>query len=97
MHDMRGKRPADNQPISVCSGGTLSVGSTSITFTNSGAAAVLITNLNLPGFPPSLNVPGAKNGANGTAIQAISPALAGSYPYTAEPCAGAGTPEIKVQ
>lgn len=97
MHAHR--KPVDNnQPISVCDGGTLPAGSTSITFYNNQPYTIYVDDLGLPGFPQSFPVPPAQGGNNGTATQAIQPAQAGTYSYTTSPqCKGNTPPVIKVQ
>lgn len=97
MHANR-KPVADDTPCSVCTGGTLSVGATSITFTNDQAYDIFVDDLGLAGFPASFKVPAAQGGNSGTASHAIDPATAGNYSFTPSPgCSGGTVPVIKVQ
>jgi hypothetical protein len=66
--------------IDVMNGGTLAVGSTSVTFTNNTGKTVYVNGCTLSGFPAKVPVP---NGG-GTVIFSPPgpPAATGSYPYT---------------
>ena len=88
--------------MDVCAGGTISIGTASITFTNDHNVVCNITSCALPGFPsipPNVQVPakvGSQAGSK-TVILNPPPSVAGSYSYTPDCCDQAGPPVIKVQ
>lgn len=94
--------------IPVCSGGTISAGGNSITFTNSNSnTSYTITSckssngVNMPGWPTNSNpvVPAAQNGVNGSVTVVLATAaVVGTYTYITNPlCPSATNPVIHVQ
>jgi hypothetical protein len=91
------KREKADDGIDVCSGGTISTGALSITFTNGGSAPVTIPDLALPGFVNPATIPASSNGNKGSQLFVIQPASGGPYIYHPAPCQQGAAPEIKVQ
>ena len=93
--------------IPVCSGGTISAGGSSITFTNSNSnTSYTITSCkssngnNMPGWPSTPPVvPAAQNGVNGSVTVVLAtPTVVGYYTYITNPaCPTATNPVIHVQ
>jgi hypothetical protein len=85
--------------MDVCGGGTISVGATSISFTNDHTEPCTLSDCTLPGWPTTNPVIPAKQGSTpGTGTVPLStPATAGDYPYTASCCKKRTGPQIKVQ
>jgi hypothetical protein len=88
-----------NPTIDLCAGGTVSAGSTTITFTNHRPNACTITGLgNLLSCGNSFSVPAKANGVNGTITCTIlSNAAAGRYPYSSSCCDDETNPVIIMQ
>jgi hypothetical protein len=84
--------------MDVCAGGSISVGATSITFTNNRPVACKITSCELPGFPVPVVVPAKVGSQPGTATVTLNPpaTVKGDYKYTAD-CCDKTNPVIKVQ
>ena len=85
--------------MDVCAGGTISVGSTSITFTNDHTVKCTITSCDMPGWPTTAPViPKRQGGTAGRAVVNLNPpATAGCYTYTPDCCGPETNPTIKVQ
>jgi hypothetical protein len=85
--------------MDLCGGGTIAVGATSVTFSNSHPEPCTITSSTMPGWPTTPPVIPAKQGSNnGIGIVPISiPARAGDYTYTPNCCKKRMNPVIKVQ
>jgi hypothetical protein len=84
--------------MDICKGGTISVGSPSITLTNHHPEPCAITGCNMPGWPANKPVvPAEQNGIPGTlTIQLAATIPPGTYVYDASCCPGSH-PTIKVQ
>jgi hypothetical protein len=88
--------------MNVCAGGSISVGATSIIFTNHHPVECKITSCDLPGFPPippDVVVPAKVGSHPGTkTVQLNPPPMAkGDYEYTPDCCGKETNPVIKVQ
>ena len=88
--------------MDICAGGTISIGTTSITFTNNHTVACNITSCNLPGFPtipPNVQVPARVGSQAGSKTVTLNPppSVAGTYTYAPDCCDPGTPPEIKVQ
>jgi hypothetical protein len=88
--------------MDICAGGTISIGATSITFTNNHTVPCNITSCNLPGFPsipPNVQVPARVGSQPGTKTVTLNPppTVAGTYTYTPDCCDQGTPPQIKVQ
>jgi len=88
--------------MDVCAGGFISVGATSITFTNDHPVACNITSCTLPGFPhipPPVVVPAKVGSKPGTKTVTLNPppTVKCDYPYTPDCCNKETNPVIKVQ
>jgi hypothetical protein len=97
METKERKKKNGDAPIDVCSGGTISTGAISITFTNGGSSPVVIPDLGLPGFVNPATIPASSNGNKGSQLFVIQPASGGPYTYHPAPCQQGAAPEIKVQ
>jgi hypothetical protein len=88
-----------NPSIDLCAGGTVSAGSTTITFTNHRPKACTITGLgDLLSCGDPFSVPAKANGVNGTITCTIlSNAAAGTYPYQSSCCDDQTNPSIVYQ
>lgn len=81
--------------IDVLTGGTLAVGSKSVTFTNNTGSTVYVNGCTLSGFPAKVPVP---NGGGTVTFSPPGPAAtAGTYPYTTSSSVRGTPPAIKVQ
>ncbi len=90
--------------MDVCAGGTISIGATSITFTNNHPEPCNITSCDLPGFPPippDVQVPARVGSQPGTITVPLNPPPSvvnpKGYPYTPACCDEDTNPTIKVQ
>ena len=88
--------------MDVCAGGKISVGATSITFTNHHRVVCNITSCALPGFPPippNVQVPARVSSNDGTKTVPLNPppSVTGTYTYTPDCCDGETAPTIKVE
>jgi hypothetical protein len=88
-----------NPTIDLCAGGTVSAGSTTITFTNHRPNACTITGLgSLLSCGNSFPVPAKASGVNGTKTCTIlTNATAGTYPYSSSCCGDETNPVIIMQ
>ena len=88
-----------NPTIDLCAGGTVSAGSTTITFTNHRPTQCTINGLgSLLNCGNSFPVPAKANGVNGTVTCTILPgAPAGRYPYSSSCCDDETNPVIIMQ
>ena len=88
-----------NPSIDLCAGGTVSAGSTTITFTNHRPNACTITGLGtLVDCGNSFSVPAKANGVNGTkTCNILANAAAGTYPYSSACCDEETNPAIIMQ
>jgi hypothetical protein len=98
-HHKEHKAETTNPSIDLCAGGTVSAGSTTITFTNHRPRACTITGLgDLLSCGDPFSVPAKANGVNGTITCTIlSNAAAGTYPYSSSCCDGETNPSIVYQ
>jgi hypothetical protein len=85
--------------MDICNGGTISAGSSSITFTNDHAEACTITSCTIAGWPATDPVIPAKQGSTpgSKTVQLSVAAAVGSYTYVASCCSKRNNPVIKVQ
>jgi len=88
--------------MDVCAGGKISIGATSITFTNDHPVICNITSCDLPGFPsipPDVQVPARVGSQPGTTTVPLNPppSVAGTYDYTPDCCDEETPPTIKVE
>jgi len=93
------KTETTNPSFDLCAGGTVSAGSTTVTFTNHRPNACTITGLgSLLSCGNSFVVPARANGVNGSITCTIlSNAAAGTYPYSSTCCDDQTNPVIIMQ
>ena len=93
------KTETTNPSFDLCAGGTVSAGSTTVTFTNHRPNACTITGLgNLLSCGNSFVVPAKANGVNGSITCTIlANAAAGTYPYSSSCCDDQTNPAIIYQ
>ncbi len=85
--------------MDICAGGTVSVGTTSISFTNNHQQCT-ITSCTMPGWPTTAPVIPGKQGSTpgtGTVQLSIPAAAGGPYTYTPDCCKKETNPTIKVE
>jgi len=80
--------------MDICAGGTVSVGATSISFTNNHNENCTITSCTIAGWPTTDPVIAAKTTQS---VPLSTPATAGDYTYTPNCCTKRTDPIIKVQ
>jgi len=86
--------------MDICAGGTVSIGATSISFTNDHPEQCTITSCDMPGWPTTDPIiPGRQGSTPGTGtVQLSTPAVAGGpYTYTPGCCKKRTAPVIRVQ
>lgn len=93
------KTETTNPSFDLCAGGTVSAGSTTITFTNHRPNACTITGLgSLLDCGNSFSVPGKSGSVNGSkTCNILSNAAAGTYPYSSSCCDDQTNPAIILQ
>jgi hypothetical protein len=85
--------------MDICAGGKVSIGATSITFTNDHPKDCTITSCDMPGWPTTDPVIlKRKGGTPGSGVVYLNPpATKGTYTYTPDCCGDETPPTIKVQ
>ena len=98
-HHKEHKTETTNPSFDLCAGGTVSAGSTTITFTNHRPTACTITGLgSLVDCGNSFSVPGRSGVVNGTkTCNILSSATPGTYSYSSSCCDDEMNPVIIYQ